>query len=45
MKLALKPENLAQLVFVIRGEKVMLDVDLAKLYGVSRKALNQAFSP
>ena len=43
MKLALKPENLAQLVFVIRGEKVMLDVDLAKLYGVSRKALNQAF--
>ena len=43
MKLALKPENLAQLVFVIRGEKVMLDVDLAKLYGVSTKALNQAF--
>src|SRR5207249_4102550 len=43
MKVALKPENLAQLVFVIRGEKVMLDVDLAKLYGVSRKALNQAF--
>jgi len=43
MKVALKPENLAQLVFVIRGEKVMLDVDLAKLYGVSTKALNQAF--
>ena len=43
MKLALKPEKLAQLVFVIRGEKVMLDVDLAKLYGVSTKALNQAF--
>jgi len=43
MKLALKPENLAQLVSVIRGEKVMLDVDLAKLYGVSTKALNQAF--
>ncbi len=43
MKLSLKPENLAQLVFVIRGEKVMLDVDLAKLYGVSTKALNQAF--
>jgi hypothetical protein len=42
MKLALKPEYLAQLVFVIRGEKVMLDVDLAKLYGVSTKALNQA---
>lgn len=43
MKLALKPEYLAQLVFVIRGEKVMLDVDLAKLYGVTTKALNQAF--
>ena len=40
---ALKPENLAQLVFLIRGEKVMLDVDLAKLYCVSTKALNQAF--
>src|SRR5262249_3771217 len=26
-----------------RGEKVMFDADLAKLYGVSTKALNQAF--
>ncbi len=43
MKLALKPENLAQLVFFIRGEKVMLDSDLAIFYGVSTKALNQAF--
>jgi hypothetical protein len=43
MKLALKTENLAQLVFFIRGEKAMLDVDLARLYGVSTKALNQAF--
>jgi hypothetical protein len=42
MKLTLKPENIAQLVFFIRGEKVMLDTDLAKLYGVSTKALNQA---
>jgi ORF6N domain len=38
------PEELAQLVFHIRGEKVMLDADLAKLYGVSTKALNQAMS-
>jgi len=38
----LKPENVAQLVFFIRGEKVMLDADLAKLYGVTTKALNQA---
>jgi ORF6N domain len=42
MKLALKPENIGQLVFFIRGEKVMLDADLATLYGVSTKALNQA---
>ena len=42
MKVALKPENIAQLVFFVRGEKVMFDADLAKLYGVSTKALNQA---
>ena len=42
MKLALKPENVARLVFFIRGEKVMLDADLAALYGVRSKALNQA---
>ena len=29
-------------VYVIRGEKVMLDRDLADLHGVSRAALNQA---
>jgi len=38
----LKPENVARMVFFIRGEKVMLDADLAKLYGVTTKALNQA---
>ena len=43
MKITLKPENIAQLVFFVRGEKVMFDADLAKLYGVSTKALNQAF--
>jgi len=42
MAIVLKPENVAKLVFFIRGEKVMLDVDLAKLYGVTTKALNQA---
>jgi len=35
-------KNIAQLVFFVRGEKVMFDADLAKLYGVSTKALNQA---
>ena len=43
MALAVKPENIVQLVFFVRGEKVMFDADLAKLYGVSTKALNQAF--
>ena len=37
-----KPENLAKLVFMIRGEKVLLDADLADLYGVATKVLNQA---
>ena len=39
-----RPEELAQLVFLVRGEKVMFDADLAKLYGVSTKALNQAMN-
>jgi ORF6N domain-containing protein len=43
MAMILKPENLARLVFFVRCEKVMLDADLALLYGVSTKALNQAF--
>jgi len=38
----LKPENVARMVVFIRGEKVLLDADLAKLYGVTTKALNQA---
>ena len=42
MAIILKPENVAKLVFFVPGEKVMLDVDLAKLYGVTTKALNQA---
>jgi ORF6N domain len=42
MKLTLKPENVAQLVFFIRGEKVMLDADLALLYGVQTRVLLQA---
>ena len=37
-----QPENLAKLVFLIRGEKVLLDTDLADLYGVEARALNQA---
>ena len=37
-----KPENLVPLVRLIRGEKVLLDADLAELYGVGTKVLNQA---
>lgn len=37
-----QPENLAQLVYSIRGEKVLLDTDLAMLYGVEARVLNQA---
>ena len=37
-----KPENLASMVLVIRGEKVLLDTDISTLYGVETKALNQA---
>jgi hypothetical protein len=37
-----KPENLAQLVFWIRGEKVLIDADLAVLYGVETRVLIQA---
>jgi hypothetical protein len=37
-----KPENLSSLIFLVRGEKVLLDTDLAVLYGVEARALNQA---
>jgi hypothetical protein len=39
---ALQVENIARLVRSIRGEKVLLDADLATLYGVEARALNQA---
>ena len=41
-KIAPRPENLATFVHAVRGEKVMLDVDLAMLYGVETGALNRA---
>ncbi len=39
---ALVPESLSALVLYLRGEKVLLDSDLAKLYGVETKRLNEA---
>lgn len=38
----LRIEHLEQMIHVIRGQRVMLDSDLAKLYRVTTKALNQA---
>jgi hypothetical protein len=35
-------ERIENSIYLIRGEKVMLDRDLAKLYGVTTGALNQA---
>jgi hypothetical protein len=37
-----KIETIARLVHAVRGERVLFDTDLASLYGVSTKALNQA---
>ena len=36
------PTNIESLIYFIREEQVMLDSDLARLYGVETKALNQA---
>ena len=38
-----RPEDVALLIHHIRAEKVLLSGDLAALYGVSAKALNQAY--
>ena len=35
------PERIDRAILLIRGQKVMLDQDLAALYGVTTKALNQ----
>jgi hypothetical protein len=35
-------ENIARSIYLIRGQKVMLDYDLAALYGVEARVLNQA---
>lgn len=34
--------KIRKMIYVIRGQKVMLDSDLAELYGVETKVLNQA---
>jgi len=42
MKIIIPDEVIERKIFMIRGQKVMLDKDLAKLYGVGTKVLNQA---
>ncbi|MDP1735769.1 MAG: ORF6N domain-containing protein [Sulfuritalea sp.] len=36
------PETVANRILLLRGQRVMLDADLAELYGVETKVLNQA---
>jgi hypothetical protein len=38
----IQPEQIEQAVLLIRGQRVMLDRDLASLYGVETKNLNKA---
>ena len=37
------PQSLEPLIYSIRGHRVMLDADLARLYGVNTKRFNEAF--
>lgn len=41
-KVPVTADQIQQMVHVVRGQRVMLDFDLAKLYGVPTAALNQA---
>ena len=41
-KLQLVPADIDPLIVEVRGQKVILDADLARVYGVPTKALNQA---
>jgi len=37
----LGPEEIAQRILVLRGQRVLLDADLARIYGVPTKRLNE----
>ena len=41
MKDLMTTERIEQAIFLIRGQKVILDADLARLYGVTAKRLNE----
>jgi hypothetical protein len=38
----IQPEQIEQVILLVRGQRVMLDRDLAALYGVETKNLNKA---
>ncbi len=38
----IKEEKIGNMIYEIRGKQVMLDSDLAKLYGVETKRINEA---
>jgi hypothetical protein len=40
--MVLDPQQIERRIYLVRGQRVMLDSDLARLYGVATKALNQA---
>ena len=42
MGTSIEPENIARRIYLIRGRRVMLDSDLAAIYGVPTKILNRA---
>ena len=37
-----RPEHIERAIHIVRGQRVIVDADLAKLYGVTTAALNQA---
>ena len=41
-KIILREESITQQIYFIRGEKIMLDFDIAQLYNVETRALKQA---
>jgi hypothetical protein len=41
-KLGIPIERVQQVIYLLRGQKVMLDKDLARLYEVETRVLNQA---
>jgi hypothetical protein len=43
MKETLNEQRLEPLIFMLRGRRVVLDADLARLYGASTKRFNEAF--